>query len=114
MVRRLLIVAFSLIVAATPLANTFCFEGCNRNETPAHHACASHPAAGASITASPKACATGDAVAVRNVEARRSLDALPATAAITVRVSLDGIASCTDRICGPPVRFHSTPTPLRI
>jgi hypothetical protein len=114
MIRRLLIVVFSMLVAAVPLANTICYRGCGGTEpvSQSHHACA-HEHAGAVVSAASKPCASNDVASSRIIELRRMVDGLSTTVAITFEPLRSRVNSQPVRV-RQLSRFHSDHIPLRI
>jgi hypothetical protein len=115
MVRRVLLVVFSVLVAAVPLANTFCFEGCGRSSapSPAHHSCAQHDSGAEQVSSAPKACASNDVASSRIIELRRTTDGLATIVAVTFEPLVSSINPRPAPV-RPLTRFHSSHTPLRI
>jgi hypothetical protein len=114
MVRQPLIVAFCLLVATAPLADSLCFSGCSDSQVAAHHSCAKQHDDATAINAVPHSCPDGDQTLLGSIEVRHTV----AVAALPLSTRFDQWL--------PIVRFGSDPrspatdfspellTPLRI
>src|ERR1043166_5881691 len=76
-IRRLVVIAFCIVVCAAQIANSLCFTRCAKSEARGtHHSCAPERTDATAISAAPHTCSNDDEAAVAAVEVRHAIGAL--------------------------------------
>ena len=113
MIRRLVVIACSVLVCGAPLADSFCYAGCTKSQaTETHHSCAHHRDDRTALDAVPHGCEIRTEATTAEVRHTTTALAVPPVVRFSPSLRIDSVTVDADsRVSTFSPQPH---TPLRI